>query len=238
MLPEITLGLDPAQAFDYTGLVALRHHPDPAGDPYATRYDAAMVERWRHKPYSDLPVLVRRAEEKLRLMAAQAYFADVGTAIDPWRDVLLTVVVDGGGVGAPVLDALVAAGLDPVCVVLTGGFQVNQRQGGGFTVPKGDVVAAVQLLLEGRRLQIPNDLPHAETLTRELENFRYEISASGQTRYGAGPVGGEDVLWRGDGSHDDLLLATALAAWHAETRAATAPAASYDEVLAAWNGLL
>jgi hypothetical protein len=214
-LPELTLGLDRARAFDYTGLVALQHHPGTPNDARPT-YTARMVERWRNRPYTMLPGLVRRAEERLRQMAANAYFEEYGTAIHPWRDVLVTLVVDGGGVGAPVIDALVDAGLDPVCVILTGGFQVNRRDGGGYTVPKADVVSAVQLLTEGRRLQIPAEMPHATTLTRELENFRYDTSVSGRIRYGAGPAGHEDVLWRGDGSHDDLLLATAIAAWHAE----------------------
>jgi hypothetical protein len=216
MLPELTLGLDPAQAFDYTGLVALEHRPRTPSDPRPT-YAVSMIERWRHRPYTMLPSLVRRAEEKLRRMAADQYFERYGEAIHPWNDVLVTLVVDGGGVGAPVIDSLVSAELAPVPVILTGGHQANRRDGGGYTTPKGDVVAAIQLLLEQRRLQIPKDLPHAETLTRELENFRYDYSPSGHMRYGAGPTGGEDVLWRGDGSHDDLLLATAIAAWHAET---------------------
>lgn len=233
MLPELTLGLDPAQAFDFTGLVALQHHPDPAGDPRATRYAASLVERWRHRPYTMLPGLVHRAEEQLRRMAAQQYFEEHGVAIHPWDDVSVRLVVDGGGVGAPVVDSLKAAGLEPIPVILTGGSQVNRREG-GYTVPKGDVVAAVQLLLEGRRLQIPEELPHAETLTRELEGFRYDYSPRGQIRYGAGPAAGEDVLWRGDGSHDDLLLATAIAAWHAEEH----PLPTLDPlIVASWTDL-
>lgn len=217
MLPELTIGLDLAQTFDYTGLVALEHQPGTPSDPRMT-YTARMIERWRHRPYTMLPGLVRRAAERLRRLAADQYFDQHGTAIHPWHDVAVTLVVDASGVGAPVVDALVDADLDPVAIVITGGFAVGKRDGGGFTTPKGDLVAAVQLLLEGRRLRIPKELPHAETLTRELQNFRYEIGASGHVRYGAGPAGGDDVLWRGDGSHDDLLLATAIAAWHAETR--------------------
>lgn len=227
--PDLTIGVDLAQAFDYTGLVALRHQPDPAGDSRATRYDAVMVERWRHRPYTLLPGLVRRAEEQVRRLVAHEFFAEHGIGIDLWNDVTVTLVVDASGVGAPVIDALNDAGLEPVPIVITGGFTVNRREGGGYTVPKGDLVAAVQLLIEGRRLRIPKELPHAETLVRELENFRYDISASGHVRYGAGPAGGEDVLWRGDGSHDDLLLAAAIAAWHAETL----PRPTLDPVLAA-----
>jgi hypothetical protein len=228
MWPELTIGLDLAQAFDYTGLVALQHHPGSSGDD-APHYVARMVERWRHRPYTLLPSLVHRAEEKLRRLAADQVLAVLGQGIHPWHDVTVHLVVDASGVGAPVIDALVAAGLDPVPIVITGGFAVGRREGGGFTVPKADLVASVQVLLEGRRLQIPQDLPHAETLTRELANFRYDYTASGRMRFGAGPAGGEDVLWRGDGSHDDLLLATAIAAWHAETH----PPPRLDPLIAA-----
>lgn len=212
MWPEITLGVDLAQASDYTALVALEHRPGMQGTTYAAR----MIERWRGRSYTELPRLVHQAETKLRQTLANEFFDLHGTTIHPWHDIGYTLVVDGTGVGMPVVDSLEEAGLQPVPIIITGGFQVNRREGGGFTVPKSDLVAAVQLLLEQRRLLIPVELPHAATLTRELANFRYEVGASGHVRYGAGPVGSTEVSWRGDGSHDDLLLATAVAAWHAE----------------------
>lgn len=212
MWPEITLGVDLAQASDYSALVGLEHRAGMHGTMYAAR----MLERWRGRSYTELPRLVHQAETKLRQTLANEFFDQHGAAIHPWHDIGYTLVVDATGVGAPVVDALTDAGLNPVPVVITGGFQVNRREGGGHTVPKADLVAAVQLLLEQRRLLIPAELPHAATLTRELANFRYEVGASGHVRYGAGPVGSADISWRGDGSHDDLLLATAVAAWHAE----------------------
>jgi hypothetical protein len=49
-------------------------------------------------------------------------------------------------------------------------------------------------------------LPEAELLVKELQNFKVKITAA------ANEVFGE---WR-EGQHDDLVLATALAAWAGE----------------------
>lgn len=217
MLPEVTIGLDLAQAFDFTALVALERRDGPHGSVFAAR----MIERWRHRPYQMIPGLVHRAEKQLRQLLANEYFETYGTALHLWHDIRVELVVDASGVGAPVIDALNDAGLNPTPVIITSGVEVHRREAGGFTCPKMDLVTVIQLLLEQQRLQIPASLPHSETLVAELKNFRYDFSPSGKMRFGAGPSGGEDVLWRGDGSHDDLVLATALAAWHAERQAPT-----------------
>jgi hypothetical protein len=49
-------------------------------------------------------------------------------------------------------------------------------------------------------------LAHAETLETELQNFRVKITAAANETFGA---------WR-ERDHDDLVLALALAVWHAE----------------------
>ncbi|MEJ7863244.1 MAG: hypothetical protein WKF90_16565 [Pyrinomonadaceae bacterium] len=59
----------------------------------------------------------------------------------------------------------------------------------------------VQLYLQSRRLKIASQLPEADTLTRKLQNFRVKITDAANDTYGA---------WR-EGTHDDLVLAAALA---------------------------
>ena len=54
---------------------------------------------------------------------------------------------------------------------------------------------------------IASQLPDAQTLVRELLDMRVRISLSGHYTYGA---------WR-QGAHDDLVLATALACWYAQS---------------------
>ena len=115
------------------------------------------------------------------------------------------LVVDATGVGAPVVDLLRDAGLRPVAVTITGGEKVI-RGSDGWRVPKRDLVAALQVALQTGRLKVAATLPLAEILTRELLDFRVRITDAAHDTYGA---------WR-EGSHDDLVLAVALAVWWAE----------------------
>lgn len=76
----------------------------------------------------------------------------------------------------------------------------------GWRVPKRDLVGAVQVLLQRRRLRIAQRLAEAERLLEEMEGFRVQITATGRDTYGAGP----------EGVHDDL------GAWY-HSRRLTAP---------------
>jgi hypothetical protein len=80
---------------------------------------------------------------------------------------------------------------------------VNRDNGISY-VPKRDLVSVVQVALQTERLKIASALPEAEALVRELQNFQVKISLdTAHDSYGA---------WR-DGTHDDLVLAVALAVW-------------------------
>lgn len=102
-----------------------------------------------------------------------------------------TLVVDATGVGAPVVELLRAARLDCriVPVTITGGARETSH-GSLYGVPRRDLIVGLQAVIEQRRLEICSDSPHAQALVQEL------------LRFGAG-----------QGSHDDLVLASALAWW-------------------------
>jgi len=126
------------------------------------------------------------------------------------------LVVDATGVGVGVVDLFAAAGLNPIAVSIHGGDKVaNEQVRHGLEilsrlrVPKRDLVGAVQVLLQNERLKIARRLPEAETLRRELQNFRVKID----------PKTAHDSYshWR-EKEHDDLVLATALAAWFRQYR--------------------
>jgi hypothetical protein len=88
-------------------------------------------------------------------------------------------------------------------IQITGGDSVT-HENGVTRVPKRDLVSAAQVALQTGRLKIAADLPEAQTLVRELENFQMKISLdTAHDSYGA---------WR-EGAHDDLVLAVALALW-------------------------
>jgi hypothetical protein len=113
-----------------------------------------------------------------------------------------TLIADATGVGAPVVDMLRAAGLSPWAATITGG-DAATWEGSHVRVPKRDLVSEVQVLLQSGRLKIAKELPDAEVLVAELLNFQVRITSSANDVYGA---------WR-EGTHDDLVLAVALACW-------------------------
>jgi hypothetical protein len=128
--------------------------------------------------------------------------------LDPSRipDRKPVLCVDATGVGAPVVDLFrrerINAELVPIQIVA--GANVSEENG-TFRVPKRDLVSVVQVGLQNRMLKIAATLDLAETLSRELQNFTVKITNAANDVYGA---------WR-EGTHDDILLAVALAVWKA-----------------------
>jgi hypothetical protein len=123
------------------------------------------------------------------------------------------LVVDATGVGRPVVDSFRAQGVHPVSILIHGGERVTREDAGPrdiiLRVPKRDLVGAIQTLLQNRRLKISGRLPLADTLRKELLNFRVKID----------PKTAHDSYshWR-EGDHDDLVLATACACWYREAQ--------------------
>ncbi len=119
------------------------------------------------------------------------------------------LAVDGTGVGAPVVDLLRDArlGCELAPVTISGG-ERESLVGGMFSVPKRDLIAGVQVLLEQGEMKIARDLREAGALTRELMDVRMTMSGGGRVRLGAD----------GAGEHDDLVIALALACWLANRK--------------------
>jgi hypothetical protein len=117
------------------------------------------------------------------------------------------VVVDGTGVGAPVVDLMRAAhlGCDVTAVTITSGTR-ERRHPLMWSVPKRELIARMQMALELGQLRIARDMREAGALVRELMDVRTrERRRTGRVRIGADRRG----------QHDDLVLAVALACWRA-----------------------
>ena len=113
------------------------------------------------------------------------------------------LVIDLTGVGRPIFDMFTYAGISPLGVSITAG-AAETRDGAVCSVPKLTLVSRLQALLHEGRLKIQKQLPEAETLVRELQDFRVEFTAAGHLTFNAR-----------SGKHDDLVLALAIAAWRA-----------------------
>ncbi|HWG42025.1 MAG TPA: hypothetical protein VN688_04505, partial [Gemmataceae bacterium] len=131
--------------------------------------------------------------------------ARAGSNVIPLRGCVLGL--DATGVGRPVVDMFIAA--RPPCrllpVTITGGQQAS-NDGTGWHVPKKDLVAAIKLVLQGKRILWDKRLPFAPHLQKELADFQSRITPAANEQFG---------VWR-EGQHDDLVLAIAIAIWLAE----------------------
>src|SRR5262249_40307300 len=94
------------------------------------------------------------------------------------------LVIDATGVGKPVADMFLGKGVTPVMVTITAGDQVTNN-GPCWRVPKLILVSRVQALLHSGQLKIHKALPDAPALTRELQDFRAEISDGGHWTFNA-----------------------------------------------------
>jgi hypothetical protein len=201
------IGVDLGQVNDFTAIAVLE------------RTDHVLPPELEAQYAAERALGARGAEERVRPSYAVRHLArlPLGTtyprvvaevrwllASDALRSARL--VVDATGVGRPVVDALRAAGLDPVPVTITAGQSVTHGDGGYRRVPKADLVACLAVLLQTGRLKIARALPLATALVEELKAFEIHHGAAGRDSYGA---------WR-EGAHDDLVLAVAVAAWWAE----------------------
>jgi hypothetical protein len=120
-----------------------------------------------------------------------------------------SVVVDATGLGGPVVDMLRGAGLgcEVAAVTITGGEKESQS-GWQWNVPKQDLIAGVQVLLERGELRIAEGLRETGALVQELVDVRMSARGAGRVRLGAD----------GYGEHDDLVIALALACWRGKRR--------------------
>jgi hypothetical protein len=118
------------------------------------------------------------------------------------------LLVDQTGVGHPVVNLFRRPRINArtQAVTITNGQGTGGGDASGLHIPKQELVSVLQVLLQGRRLQVAPTLPEAPTLVRELTNFRLKVPASNT-----------DTLegWR-EGRDDDLVFAVAIAAWAGE----------------------
>lgn len=185
-----TIGVDLGKANDFTAVGILKHIAWPLEGN--KRVDRKTVYHLGHLERVALKTPYPRIVEQVGQMMA-------GLGKDT------ALVVDATGVGASVVDLFEDAGLNPVGITITGGHEVT-RSDMGYNVPKRDLITTTQVLLQTKRLRAAKQLELAKIFQKELLEFQIKISVAGHDSYEA---------WR-EGSHDDLVLAVALACWHAE----------------------
>ena len=187
-------GVDLGQRRDHTAIAVVERWD--AGRPFLTPVMRFLEVRYLERvplgtPYTLVAERVRELVQDERLAGQVA------------------VAVDATGVGAPVVDLLRAArlGCGVTAVSITGGERESQT-GAVWNVPKRDLMAGVQVLLERGELKIAKKLRDSWALVKELLDVRMTSTGGGKVRLGAD----------GGGEHDDLVIALALACWRAQRR--------------------
>jgi len=188
------LGLDLGQKQDFTALAVLGRRRGADGK---FTYELQRLHRFElGTAYTSIIERVIRLLDKPERK---------GSGVRPLHG--CTLGLDATGVGAPVVDLFRAA--RPPCklhpVTITAG-QSATFSDGGWHVPKHCLVSTVSVLLESDRLRYNARVPFAKELSEELAKFQVKVIPSANVVYGS---------WR-EGSHDDLVLAVAIAAWLGE----------------------
>lgn len=226
-LPPRLVCVDLGQANDFTAVVVLT----PSGGSSRT-YTAGHIER---VPLNTRYTTVRDHVARLiEILRAPDDSAPVPLVRLPGAGIMrgkparsdVTLLLDFTGVGRPVLDMFLEAQnpppawsggrIDPdvtiVPVTITGQEHPKRGPGGDLLLPKKDLASVVQVVLQERRLIIPDTDPMAAVLTGELTGFRAKIGTTGHVTYAAA----EDWRSGNPGNHDDLVLSLALGLWYGE----------------------
>jgi hypothetical protein len=194
------VGLDLGQSRDHSA-IAVVERKEPVRAFQVQRSEALLV---RHVERVPLGTPYPRVVSRVR-----------GIVRDGELRGQCSLAVDGTGVGAPVVEMLRAAriGCEISAVTITGGERAHSYQGAGgagWNVPKQDLIAGVQVLMERGELRIAKKVRDVGPLVRELLDMRVSQGRTGHIRLGAD----------GSGEHDDLVIALALACWRAKRRQA------------------
>jgi hypothetical protein len=216
------VGVDLGQQRDPTAIAVIERGYVSAGPLYNAHYWLASLGREIHAARE--PVSLEYHVRHLERPALGTSYVDVVERIlqllESLGDKELVLAVDTTGVGRPVADMLKARlnewlekheerEISTAWITITGGDSVSRASGagGGLRVPKRDLASAPLVLMQKGQLKIAQEMPLADTLKRELLNFKVKINiATGHDSYEA---------WR-EGDHDDLVLAVAMACWCGE----------------------
>ncbi len=207
MIREYHVGIDLGWSQDYTAVAIVEKltSVDPLRRFVSDCSEVNVLGLKRFDLKTAYPEIVRTVSERL----SQTPFSD-GSPTKRGRaqsKYPVFLIVDATGVGKPVLDLFkeddfLSRRVDVIGISITGGRSVSQSIGVGFNVPKRDLILALQVELQARRLKIASRIPDAETLQSEMRNFEMRYTAKANDIYGASSA-----------SHDDLVVATAMAVW-------------------------
>ena len=132
--------------------------------------------------------------------ALEERLSQIGALLPQYTTQTITLVVDAGGPGAPVIDELRRArlGIAIKPLIITAGYEPGTTPGGWLTVPRKVLITNLILLIDHGALVTPKGLEDWPILLEELLDLNAVTSHPNKTS-----------------SHDDMVMSLALAAWQA-----------------------
>jgi len=188
------LGFDLGKDRDFSAIAVMAYGLDKDGPFDPVRYGQPM------RPVLDLVSLVRipLGTEYLDVMSRFRAMVTKILASAPWgyRPPAVYVIVDSAGPGQVAVELIRRQQLEIniVPTLLSGGTESNYLKSGKVTIPRRELLSNTRYLLESETLRIAGGLKYGDALEKEFAAIR--------------PEGGQSA-------HDDLAIATGLAAWHA-----------------------
>jgi hypothetical protein len=196
-------GLDLGHSADYSALAVLQKVStyNPQTGKHSIELHFRHLERFPLKtPYTDI------ADQVKSLLTGPPFTAPVllnGRVAKP----ITELIVDKTGVGVAVTDLLKERRLNYIAVTITGlGQKVNRHSKREYSVPKRDLVSALEVPFHKGTLKVAQGLQGWPKLREEFLNFRRKQNKT------TAHISYEH--WR-ESDHDDLVLAAALACWKA-----------------------
>jgi hypothetical protein len=197
------VGLDLGQSADYTALAVVQKVPtyDQQTGEHSSELHLKHLERYPLKtPYTDI------ADQVKSLLSGPPFTDDIRDGFRI-RKARTELIVDKTGVGVAVTDLLKERRLGFIAVTITGlGQKVNRHATKEYSVPKQDLVSALEVPFHKGTLKVAKGLQGWPKLREELLNFRRKQNKT------TAHISYEH--WR-ESDHDDLVLAAALACWKA-----------------------
>jgi hypothetical protein len=187
-------GLDLEQSADHTALAVLQKVPtyDKQMGKHGAELHLRHLERFPLKtPYTDI------ADQVKSLLSGPPFTTPAlmnGRLARPATE----LIVDKTGVGVAVTDLLTERRLNHIAVTITGlGQKVNRHSTKEYSVPKQDLVSALEVPFHKGTLKVAKGLEGWPKLREELLNFRRKQNkTSAHISY---------EHWR-ESDHDDLVL--------------------------------
>ena len=184
-LNEYVAVLDPARKADRYPFMITRHAPVHDGDDVKTPLTIMYLDQWAGLSWSASAERVNR-----KLGHASLYHNT-------------DLLVDATGIGDAAIEPLYDLGLSPIPIIVTGGNAVRQvMEGFGqvfstpdgekmrgmrivkeLHVPKADLVAAGQLMIEQRRIELADGLKWVDEIEKQLLHLNPKTTQAGNTRY-------------------------------------------------------